>query len=172
MSNAVPAQIVDIYLEPGEFYFGESHARIRTLLGSCVAITLWHPRYHIGGMCHFMLPHRERSTHDTLNGKYADEAMALFLCETARCGTHLTDYEIKLFGGGSVLEALERHAKLENIAQQNIQAAHRLMARHGLAIKAESLGGVGYRKVIFELWSGDVWSRFVSNASLLNQRSP
>lgn len=162
MNTAHPARIVDIYLEPGEFHFGESHVRISTLLGSCVAITLWHPRYHVGGMCHFLLPSRARGASDPLNGKYADEALEMFLHETAQCGTRISDYEIKLFGGGSVLEALERFAKADNIAQQNIQAARRLMAQHKLAVKAESLGGVGYRKIIFELWSGDVWSRFVS----------
>ena len=52
--------ILEIFLQPGEFYFGEGKTRIRTLLGSCVAITLWHPRLHIGGMSHYMLPSRPR----------------------------------------------------------------------------------------------------------------
>ncbi|MEW5755490.1 MAG: chemotaxis protein CheD [Pseudomonadota bacterium] len=165
MNTSAPAQIVDIYLEPGEFYFGEGRARLTTLLGSCVAITLWHPRYHVGGMCHFMLPGRARDPRAPLNGKYADEAMEMFQRETARCGTRISDYQIKLFGGGSVLEVPERLAQVEHVAQQNVQAARQLMMQHGLNAKAESLGGIGYRKIIFELWSGDVWSRFVSNVS-------
>jgi chemotaxis protein CheD len=31
---------------------------IRTVLGSCVSITLWHPVKRVGGMCHFLLPTR------------------------------------------------------------------------------------------------------------------
>ena len=33
-----PDDILEIFLGPGEFYFGEGKTRIRTLLGSCVAI--------------------------------------------------------------------------------------------------------------------------------------
>ena len=54
---------IDVFLQPGDFYFGEAGTRIRTLLGSCVAITLWHPILHIGGMCHIMLPERGERSH-------------------------------------------------------------------------------------------------------------
>lgn len=51
---------LDIFLQPGEWYFGEGNTRVRTTLGSCVAIVLWHPVRRIGGMCHYMLPSRGR----------------------------------------------------------------------------------------------------------------
>ena len=60
----------DVFLLPGEFHFGDQDDRIITLLGSCVAITLWHPEKRIGGMCHYMLPspmYREKPSE--LNGK-------------------------------------------------------------------------------------------------------
>ena len=53
-----PAGVLDVLLGPGDLYFGDRHTRIRTLLGSCVAITLWHPVALIGGMCHYMMPTR------------------------------------------------------------------------------------------------------------------
>ena len=40
-----------VLLGAGDFYFGSGHTRVSTLLGSCVSITLWHPRRRIGGMC-------------------------------------------------------------------------------------------------------------------------
>lgn len=54
MNTADSMQLVT--LQPGEFHFGGANTRIQTLLGSCVAITLWHPIRRIGGMCHYMLP--------------------------------------------------------------------------------------------------------------------
>ena len=48
---------------------------LRTLLGSCIAITIWHPGRRIGGMCHFLLPSRARRPGDALDGRYGDEAM-------------------------------------------------------------------------------------------------
>ncbi len=38
-----------VTLKAGEFHFGGGPTRISTLLGSCVSITLWHPRKRIGG---------------------------------------------------------------------------------------------------------------------------
>jgi hypothetical protein len=65
-----PEFFIDIFLQPGEFYFGDHETRIRTLLGSCVAITMWHPRLRIGGMCHYLLPmHRGRSGKTELDGR-------------------------------------------------------------------------------------------------------
>ena len=54
--NAANATIKN--LMPGDFVFGNSELKLKTLLGSCVAITLWHPDKKIGGMCHYMLPGR------------------------------------------------------------------------------------------------------------------
>lgn len=42
---------VEIFLQPKDFYFGDENARLRTLLGSCVSITMWHPTKLIGDMC-------------------------------------------------------------------------------------------------------------------------
>ena len=53
-----PPHVIEIFLQPGDFYFGDKDTRIRTILGSCVSITLWHPTRLIGGMCHFLLPFR------------------------------------------------------------------------------------------------------------------
>lgn len=57
--NKDVTEISEVVLKPGDFYFGGGATRISTLLGSCVSMTLWHPRRKIGGMCHYMLPAAE-----------------------------------------------------------------------------------------------------------------
>lgn len=80
-----PEGVLEIFLQPGEFYFGDEKTRIRTLLGSCVAITMWHPKLNIGGMCHYMLPqNRRKETAHVLDGRYAVDAMQMFLREIHR----------------------------------------------------------------------------------------
>ena len=104
-----PLDILEIFLQPGEFYFGEDKTRIRTLLGSCVAIVLWHPRLHIGGMCHYMLPQRPRKRQgEALDGRYAEDAMHMFMRELGRSGTNPADYQVKLFGAGQMFEQTEQ----------------------------------------------------------------
>ena len=54
-----PSNVTEVFLQPGEFHFGHARTRIKTILGSCVAITMWHPILRIGGMCHYLLPARD-----------------------------------------------------------------------------------------------------------------
>ena len=155
---------IDVFLQPGDFYFGEAGTRIRTLLGSCVAITLWHPVLHIGGICHIMLPEREGRAQRHLDGRYADEAMALFMRELKATHTSPQDYVAKLFGGGRMYVMRRPHAKIikaMDIGQRNIAAARKLLHQHGFCVAAEHLAGDGHRNVIFDLSRGDVWIRHV-----------
>lgn len=162
-----PEHVLDIFLLPGEFYFGDRETRIRTLLGSCVAITMWHPRLHIGGMCHFMLPARSVKPSDILDGRYADEAMQLFQKEIRAANTKAGDYEVKLFGGGNMFNTPPQHVHqptYRDVASHNVMAARHLLKQHGHQnVVAEHVGMRGHRNVIFELWSGDVWMRHVTS---------
>jgi len=152
------ADILEVFLTPGELYFGDEKTRIRTLLGSCVAITLWHPLKHIGGMCHYMLPQRpRRKPGDMLDGRYAEDAMQMFMHELRHSKTRPNEYQMKLFGGGSMLERLDKHKNNIDIAQRNVESGRALITQYGFKISGEDMGGKGHRNVILDLWSGDVW---------------
>ena len=157
-----PGDIIDIFLQPGDFYFGDAKTRIRTLLGSCVAITLWHPRLHIGGMCHYMLPRRPIRKVDTphvLDGRYAEDAMKMFHAEILRARTRAGEYEVKLFGGGQMFAPSSRHAGHPSISETNVDYGRAAITLAGFRSVAEDLGGDSHRNVILDLWSGDVWVR-------------
>ena len=149
----------EIFLKAGEFYFGAGQVRISTLLGSCVTVTLWHPRRQLGGMCHFMLPGRPRLPGKPLDGHYADEAFALFDQAISRRGTRAGDYEAKLFGGGNMFPHAFTAAN-QDVGSQNIQVARELLASRGISLVSENVGGAGHRKLYFDIWSGEVWMSF------------
>jgi chemotaxis protein CheD len=153
-----PAHTIEIFLQPGEVYFGESDTRIRTLLGSCVAVVMWHPDLLVGGMCHYMLPTRDRNGSREMDGRYADEAMELMLREIRSAGTWPREYQVKLFGGGHMFS--ERQAASDaHVGAKNVEMARRLMKQHGFSSCAEHLGGSGHRNIFFDIWSGHVWVR-------------
>lgn len=154
-----PPHVIEIYLQPGELWFGDENTRIRTILGSCVAITLWHPHRRIGGMCHYMLPSRARRHGADLDGRYGDEAMALLIRHIHAAGGRLQDFEAKLFGGGRMFhhDYGEGRCCAGAVHDRNVEVARAMAARHGLPIKAEHLGGHGHRQVILDLWSGHAW---------------
>ncbi len=170
MSASKPKSVLEIFLQPGEIYFGDEETRIRTLLGSCISITLWHPRLKIGGMCHYMLPNRGQlaSENHALDGRYADEAIALLMKEIERSRTKPSEYEVKLFGGGTMFlpkavrserTLLSRNGARPGVAPRNVDAARTLLRTYGLILKTEQVGGNGRRYVIFDIWSGHVWVR-------------
>jgi chemotaxis protein CheD len=147
--------IIDIFLQPGEFFVGDASFRIRTLLGSCVSMTLWHPGLKIGAMSHFLLP--TRNTPGDPDGRYCDEALGLMVAQLADYGARASACQAKLFGGGNMFPNRARSGPA--IGVQNGEAARQLLAAHGIPLVASSLFGVGHRQIMFEVASGDVWSR-------------
>lgn len=157
-----PDFVLDIFLQPGDFYFGDRDTRIRTLLGSCVSITMWHPQLLVGGMCHYMLPGTRVSRRDkALDGRYADDVMHLFLEEIAKVGAKPAAFEVKMFGGGNQFPDRTANLNAISVPDRNIEAGHALLKQHGFILKATHLGGTGHRNLMFDVWSGYAWMKHV-----------
>ena len=149
--------LIDIFLQPGEFFVADAEYQMRTMLGSCVSITLWHPFKRVGAMSHFLLPTRGASDkHDGLDARYGDEAMQLMVGELRQMGVAASQCQGKVFGGGNMFPD-HSHAGAINVGQRNGEAALDLLNRHGVPIVSESLFGIGHRQVIFDVRNGDVW---------------
>jgi len=158
-------QAIDVFIKPGEFYFGDQEIRIKTILGSCVALTLWNPRLHIGGMCHYMLPTSNQAKQDiVLDGRYADNAMKLFMNEIEKTNMNPADFEVKMFGGGLQFERASGRPVID-VSERNIEKGRQLLNEYGFTLKSQHLGGTGYRTVVFDIKSGDVWVRYVENST-------
>lgn len=153
--------LIDIFLLPGDYFVGGEDYRIRTLLGSCVSITLWHPKRRIGTMSHFVLSSRQPARGESLNSRYAEESLELMLAELRAMGVEPAQCQAKIFGGGIMFPKLA--AKQHNsIGRQNGEEARRLLRARGITVVSESLYGVGHRLIIFDVGSGHVWSRQVA----------
>lgn len=159
---------IDIFLQPGEVYFGDRGTRIRTVLGSCVSITFWHPRLLLGGMCHYMLPGRNGCADRERDGRYADEAIELLIDEMRTAGTRPRDYQTKIFGGGRMFSFAAGKGVLD-IGNRNIETARRLLRDHGLEPAGEHLAGIGHRSIVFDVASGDVWVRHMPEQAGLRE---
>lgn len=143
-----------VLLLPGQWYFGDTGATLKTLLGSCVAIAVWHPGKGIGGMCHSLLPTRHRDFHGHPDARFADEAMALMLHEIHRHHTHPHDYHAHLYGGADVIpdDAMVKF----NVGERNVQKAWELLDQHGFQLQTVDVGGDDSRHVSIDLSNGRV----------------
>lgn len=171
------ASAIEIFLDPGEYFVGDDSFQVRTLLGSCVSITLWHRRRRHGAMCHFLLstrpqqsieldrrrenrPSHERRVATALDGKYADEVMLLMMSELRQAQISPQECEAKVFGGGNMFPQRRLEDNL-NVGKKNGETAKMLLRSHGIPIVSEDLYGNGHREVIFNVSNGDVWIRLV-----------
>lgn len=162
--------LIDVFLLPGDVFVGTDRHRIRTLLGSCVSIVLWHPQRRVGAMSHFMLGDRPgEPDRRGLDGRYGEEAMQLMLAALRGWRVAAGECKGKLFGGGSMLAGPRSRAM--DVGRRNGEAARRLLRSHGIEVVAESLFGDGHRQVIFEVGSGAVWARQIAPA-LARERVP
>jgi chemotaxis protein CheD len=157
---------IDTFLYPGQFFVGDARHRVRTLLGSCVAITLWHPQLRVGAMSHFLLSSREQGTSAALDARYGEESLQLMLDELKRRRVPATQCEAKVFGGGDMFPNRLSRGPL-HVGRRNGEAARRLLHAAGIAVKSESLFGEGHRKIAFDIATGDVWTAHVPLADHL-----
>jgi len=147
----------DIFLNPGEFAFGDQKTRIRTLLGSCVAVTFWHPIKRSGAMCHYLLPFNPEPERNP-DGKYAQDVIKLIQDHFKHQHLHPEDFVVKMFGGSSMFPELALGETLA-IGERNIHQGHEFLREAGFTVAGSDLAGTQQRMVIFELWNGDVWVR-------------
>ncbi|WP_338847117.1 chemotaxis protein CheD [Massilia sp. W12] len=173
---------IEVFLDPGEYFVGDDAFQVRTLLGSCVSITLWHPQRRFGAMCHFLLstrpaqalemdrrksnrPANDRRSPTALDGKYADEVMQLMINELRDNRIDARDCQAKVFGGGNMFPQRRMEDNL-NVGKKNGETAKMLLRSHGIQIVSEDLYGNGHREVIFNLKNGDVWIRLAKNSAV------
>lgn len=142
----------DACLLQGEWFFGSGLA-VRTLLGSCVAVTVWHPIRQIGGMCHFVLPNGPRSLID-MSPRYADGALRAMVVEIQRVGLTNGEFEAGLFGGGNIFSHSEFGAY--DIGVRNVDAGRRILLASGFRIVHDQTGGTVCRQVHLDLTTGHV----------------
>ncbi|MEY2342315.1 chemotaxis protein CheD [Acidithiobacillus sp. IBUN Pt1247-S3] len=166
----------EVFLQPGDWHFGGPDLILRTLLGSCISITLWHPQRRIGGMCHFLLPQRCGPRDATLDGRYGAEAVAS-LCTTIRQNhSKNSEYQCKIFGGGNMLHSQPPRPGVEepcaDVSCRNVRAAVQLVRDAGFTLHALHAGGRGHRNLSFDLNSGEVLLRFSGTDAQIWRRAP
>ncbi len=146
-----------LVLMPGQMHLGQQAASVRTLLGSCVAITLWHPLRRIGGMCHFLLPQRQRRPGDAPDGRYGDEAVEAMVKTLQTLRAEPREFVAHLYGGADTMSGCS--AVSFNIGERNIEQGWSLIDRYGFTLDGVDVGEDIPRVVSLALTTGEVSMR-------------
>ncbi|MEZ6092671.1 MAG: CheR family methyltransferase [Pirellulaceae bacterium] len=140
LDSSIPTKPIIV----GEVKASREPLCVTTLLGSCVAACLYDPINQVGGMNHFMLPES--------GGRVAGcptlgvHAMELLINEIMKLGGDRRRLEAKVFGGGAVVNSLQ---KTSMIGQKNIDFILNFLDQENIPIKGQHLGGSQGRRVAF-----------------------
>lgn len=144
-------------LMPGELWFGAEAATVKTLLGSCVAVTLWHPKLRVGGMCHYLLPARRRRGGEPLDGRYGDEAVLAMVNLLEQHGCKSQELVAHLYGGADTM-AEACGVKLD-VGVRNIDQGWKLVDHFAFTLDGVDVGDNVPRTVSLDLGTGAVECR-------------
>jgi chemotaxis protein CheD len=161
-----------IYLKPGDMHFGLEPARVVTVLGSCVSVTMYCRAERIGAMCHAVMPWFEEAAGKGTSSQevfqYVDSSMEWMLVQFARIGIMKKDIEVKIFGGSEIFSGGNPGSGYISLGPKNVEAARKAIHEQNLKLKAWDVGGAQGRKVIFYTDTGDVFTKPVTK---VDQRS-
>ncbi|HSC69519.1 MAG TPA: chemotaxis protein CheD [Cellvibrio sp.] len=150
-------------IHPGEWYFGAEYERLHTVLGSCVALTAWHPRLRIGGMCHYLLASepKPKSLHQTQAAdskpgsgsdcRYAVHALAQ-MKKAMQAFADMREYQLGIFGGGDMFAS----SAPTSIGSANIAYAIQWLRREKLQSLQTDVGGKISRSLMLVMATGEI----------------
>lgn len=139
---------------PGEYYVTREDEVLDTVLGSCVAACVRHPRLGIGGMNHFMLPGASGGGEDAWESLanratlYGSASMEQLINRILRAGGTRQELEVKIFGGANMLSSRT------DIGGRNVRFVRDFLDHEGLPIISEDVGDACSRHVRYFPRSG------------------
>jgi two-component system chemotaxis response regulator CheB len=155
---APPLILPDLDLQSGELYLARTPAILRTILGSCVAVTFWSQKLGAGALCHGILPICPldviRSSNLSEGSRYVDFSIRFLAQEFDALGASRREVQVKLFGGADVLPTIARIRP--TVGAQNCVIAAQVLAEEGFIVTASDMGGVCGRRIHFHTGTGTV----------------
>ncbi len=143
-----------------EIIFVNKFEQAGCIVGSCIALTLYHARLKKGALAHIVLP---RSADRTgAPGKFVDTAIPHMLDALAAEGANQSALVAKLCGGASMFGT----AGPIKIGEQNANAVRKLLDELKIPIAGEDLAGPKGRRVTFNGETGDMTIEIVGKPTL------
>ncbi|OHD53438.1 MAG: archease [Spirochaetes bacterium GWF1_51_8] len=148
------------FLNPGELIFSKKPVVIRTVLGSCVAVTLYDKVNKFGGMVHFLLPN---SSNRGVSTKYGDVAVPTLINKFIQAGSKKQFLEATITGGAFIIFD---ESEIFFIGDRNIESAQQILRQNEIRVVATNTGGERGRRVLFNTETSKVEVSFLEHMDI------
>lgn len=149
-----------IYLRMGEIAITDRPAIITTVLGSCVAVTLFDRRRGYGAMCHGVIPSCKFAlgcaSECSHHGHYVECSVEAMVRRLRTTGTRCSDIEARVFGGAEVFTHPIRYQDLLAVGRQNVESAVRALSNCRIGVRSMTVGGRAGCRISFDTLSGAI----------------
>ena len=160
----MPNEAANVYLKPGEIHFALTPTTVTTVLGSCLAVTMFHQATASGAICHAVFPCCNNLRPERLERvspyEFVDKAILWMLEQFAKRGMRKTELEIKMFGAAAMFSNPAKPGVIA-VGENNIKQAVKIFEQEGIFLKAWNVGGHAGRKIVFQTNTGDVFQKFL-----------
>ena len=139
-----------IHVDIGQITVADSSALLRSVLGSCVGVVLYHRRKRVGALAHVVLPDSAgRGGHP---GKFADTAIPEVLRLMEEQGANPEGVVARVVGGASMFGG----EGPVQIGRSNIEAVEEALQQANISIKARHVGKAKGRRVTLDCDTGEL----------------
>lgn len=164
------------HLKPAGFFFLEKSGVIRTVLGSCVTVTMYCRRTGTASACHPVLPAcRENKVCYFAGCRNKYKYVECVIPEMARlfrkAGIRMEELEVKLFGGSEMITKNNSQSQVIQVGRMNAEMAMKKFTTLDIKLKSYDIGGSVGRRLYFDTSTGDVWvKKLTGNAATLFEK--
>lgn len=137
-----------IFLNPGELVFTKTPLKVKTILGSCVAVCIFDTKNRYGGMCHYLLPNIANQESST---KYGNVALPLLLKKFIDNQCEKKNLIASIVGGSFILF---NKNEIFFVGDRNIELAKSFLLKNHIQIDQINVGGEKGRTITFNTHTG------------------
>ena len=144
MRNQRLARLPDVqfFLKPGYVMVNREPTLVRTVLGNCVAVTIFDRARRFGGMHQFVFPVADRPENAT--PQYGNVGIPALLRLMDELGGRRDNLIAQIIGGG----ASDQYAD-DGLGARNVSLARRVLEKYRVPVVSEDVGGMLGRKVVY-----------------------
>jgi chemotaxis protein CheD len=144
------------FLLPRQFAITTECTVLATLVGSCVAVSLWRDEPRVAALCHCVLPSRDVGNSLGQTGAYVDETIKYILASVGAATGSRHCLVATITGGASIMRTASGWRPDETVGEANVRVARSALSHGRVRVVHEWVGGTAGRKIHFDTATGDV----------------
>lgn len=139
-----------------QFSADPANTLITYALGSCIAIAVYDPKTHVGGLLHYLLPDSSIDPEKAARNPFmfADTGIPELFLKAYKLGAVKQRLIVTVAGGAQVMSS-----EYFNIGKRNQLAAKKILWRAGVLVRHEETGGESSRTLRMDLATGKIFLR-------------